>query len=247
MPLGREEIGMMPRIDIFAAVLAAVVITFAIFFANDFLKDSRSAASVWQPWFTVIGVIAAAFFMVWQQHKISQREAEQRRRKGVAARAVMPAALAEISEYAQNCVHLLAELYPRTTEYTLLASSFPVPQFPSDPIKVLRDCIEHADEADIEPMVSCIQRLQIQNSRISTLLLRPKDKPLHMHEFDSALVDAIDLHACCSSLFIYARFNDNGRCLRKEQYIMSSAKVCSLDEERFPSLFKYMKALRMLH
>ncbi|TRL31985.1 hypothetical protein FM996_13020 [Methylosinus sporium] len=237
----------MALLDFLAFALVATLLSLVMFFANDFLKNSQSATSVWQPWVTAIGVIAAAFFVVWQQHMIAKREAEQRSRKSVAARAVMPAALAEICQYAQKCGHILKDIYPRTADHCLLAGSFCIPEFPSDAIKVLRDCIEHADKPHIEPIAGCIKRLQVQNSRLTSLLGKPSETLIHIHQIDSALRDVIELHACCSDLFWYARFETEEPDMTIEQSIFNSATICNIDEHSFPSLFKYMRGIKLIN
>jgi hypothetical protein len=211
--------------------------TLMIWSVNDIIPNAQS-------WVTAIGVIVAAFFAYWQQYKIDERETTQRKRKGVAARAVMPAALAEICEYAEQSAETVTERYPRGagfSSWALLVGSVPVPNFPSESIKALRDCIEYAEGADTARIADCIRKLQIQHSRLSKFLLRSHDKALMQYEFDSILTDTIELHAYCSSLFPYARGEEISATVRPcEELIRSSASYCNIYANNFHSVFDYM-------
>lgn len=235
-------------VAIIVFVISAIWLVTAIFLGNDFLNNNPHPTNLWQPWVTAAGVITAALLSLWQQHEIEEREIKQRRRKSVAARAVMPPALANICEYAERCAHTLKDFYGTSDEEsTILAGPLPVPHFPSDSIMVLRDCIEHADEKDIEGIAACIKKLQTQNSRVSRLLLRSDYTPITIHEIDSILFDTIDLHVCSSSLFPYARLDTSATDSElKEKYIIESASVCKIREDAFPSFFEYMRLRKLI-
>jgi hypothetical protein len=168
-----------------------------MFLVNDYLNHSLHP-NEWQPWITGLGVITAAFLSVWQQHKIEERETKQRQRKSIAVRAVMPAALAEICQYAEECAENITGHYPHTAELNMLCGRLPIPKFPSGAIDILRDCIEHADEADIFKIAECIRQLQIQHSRLSTLLSRSSMGESTKDDYDSILINTIEIHAYCS-------------------------------------------------
>lgn len=178
------------RAVIIALFLNCVILI--IWGVNDINLQPTNA---WQPWVTGLGVIAAVFLSVWQQHKIDERETKQRKRKSVASRAAMPAALAEICQYADECAEKVIELYPHNAEVSVVAGRFPVPKFPTELIKVLQDCIEHAEEEDAARIAECIRKLQIQHSRLSKLLSKSTIKHAIKHSFDSIIIDTIELNA----------------------------------------------------
>lgn len=226
--------------------LILLCLTFTIWLVNELIRNFQ-LTNAWQPWVTAFGVIAAAWFAIWQQNKIEEREARQRRRKSVAARAIMPAALAEICEYAEQCAATVKVGYPSGQGGTIIAGTIPVPKFPSDAIKVLRDCIEHGDDKDIAKISILIGKLQVQNTRITPFLLRSDFKTVTAHNYDMFLSDIIDLHACCASLFPYARFEDVAEnCQTYEQLIRASASCCNIYDYAYPHVFEYMRRIGLI-
>ena len=229
-------------LSLIGLTLAGTFITFIILFTNSFLANAQSAASVWQPWVTAIGVISATYLAVWQQQKNSEREAEQRRRKNIAARSVMPAALSEICDYADVCVERLTKLYPRDEAIPILPEKFPVPDFPSDATDILKECIEHAEEEDGKKIAECIRKLQIQHSRVSSFFQSSTPRALP-YSFDSMIIDTVSLHAYCSMLFPYARIEDAYQSSQTFE-LQTSISLHSLKiyEETFPSVYKLLRA-----
>jgi hypothetical protein len=201
------------------------------------------ANSALQPWLTGAGVIVAITISVWQQARIDDRENNQRKRKANAARAVLPAALAELCEYAEQCAAKIKGAYPSTAPFTVIAGALPVPKFPTDAMKALRDCIEHSDGREITSAIKLIQRLQIQNTRISAFLLHSALVPLGTHEFDKLSADTILLHAHCSLLFPYARFEDKGKSRTHDQLVRASASSCDIYDYKYPGVFEYINLL----
>jgi hypothetical protein len=225
----------------FALTLLCLALTLLI--VNEIIRTFQ-ATNAWQPWVTGAGVIVAVAVSIWQQAKIDGREIAQRERKGVAARSVMPAALAEICEYAEQCAASVKAGYPSEGGVTMLAGPLPVPKFPSDALKTLRDCVEYADADAITSISKLISRLQVQHSRITPFFQRSSYKSITDHEYDKQLSDIIYLHANCSSLFPYARFEEKPSEPRThDQLIRASASSCDIYDYKFPNVFKYMELL----
>jgi hypothetical protein len=230
--------------------LLVLCVTFTAWLATEIVRNFQLIGA-FPPWITpVISAVAVgsgAWFVFWQQSRIDKREEALRKRRSNAARAAMPTALAEINRYAEKCADEITEIHPGEGEASLIAGPLPVPQFPKDAIELLRDCVEYADEEDSERIAECIRKIQIQHSGIWTFLNRSILKPLPAVSFDSVLIDTIDLHAYCSSLYHYARTRgDYTHTKPYTVFIRSSAAVCNVYDERLPTLFNTMKRLNLI-
>lgn len=233
-------------VRIIGIAIIILIVILCVWIANDTILTFQ-LTSAWQPWVTVFGIVIASFFAVWPQWRIDQREILQRRRKSIAARAVMPAALAQICQYAEKCTEKLKELYTADGTARVLAGSFPVPDFPTDSIGILKECVEYAEENDARRIADCIRKLQIHHSRISRLLQRSTLQPLIPHVFDNSIVDTIDLHAYCSSLYAYARIEKQYELsIKDDELILSSCVACNIYTEDYPGVFEIMKRMKML-
>ncbi len=190
-------------------------------------------------------ICIVAVFLVWirQQRQIGARHALECRRRGLAARAVLPGALMDICKYSEECARVLRSYLDRTDEdrdgFASLGPS--APAVPADVVKIIRGCIENAEEDDIPRLAECIRRLQVQHARLQSLLDR---QPVAAERLNSRLVDAILLHAYTSRLFPYAltakRYDSDRTYV---QYVSASAHACGIFEYQYPEIFKILGRL----
>lgn len=136
---------------------------------------------------------------------------DQRKRKNFAARAVLPATLSELTAYINKCLDALAEYLDKRSEDESV-SKFNRPSMPIDLINSLRDCVEFADDAPKARLAELIEKLQIQNSRLSLIDLEtPRLSMITTRQtINARIVDALDIYARIELLFPYSRRASDG-------------------------------------
>lgn len=119
-----------------------------------------------------VAALIAAGFTIWMiNRQIMQAERlaeDNRKRRGYAARSMMPSALSALSNYAQQCSKIPVHVIENSNDDAGLLIAQPVanrpsvPSIPGDGLSVLRDCTECADE-DIQMQIAdLISHLQVQ-------------------------------------------------------------------------------------
>lgn len=193
--------------DIFAYLLAAAILVIGAIFFHQFLTNAASATDVWPPWLTLLGVISALFIAVWQQEKISQREENMRKRKSVAARAILPTVLDDVASYAKLCLDKLSVYGGRARSVNVQPLQnqdglFTAPAIPIESLLKIQDCIEHADAPHQKSLAELIRKVQVQNIRLRSLERYVSVMP---DQIASSVVDALIVYAWCERLFPYSR------------------------------------------
>ena len=196
----------------------------------------------------------AIITVVWIQRQIDQahtQEADRRERQHFAARATMPAALAELVDYAEDALEALRKIPEPTAAIAILHPPTgwvppPLPRVPNDAVAVLRTCIETADLGPRQEIASLLAHLQICNSRLyglfndefvanSRLVITQRDMHTHFADF-------VELHLRSDRMIKYARGEEkeieNPTCLSS---IMTRAIFANL--ENYPG-FKEALAQR---
>lgn len=145
------------------------------------------------------------------QHQRAQYT-EVMERKRLAARARMPDALKEVSDYAKRCAAFLSGEGSR------------LPEEPRQAIEDLKVAIEHIDTPQAMMVYDLIAHYQVHNSRLPNTRL-PKFKDFY---YDTAL-----LHCLADRLYGYARPDDMrlNRDISSEQ-VVSSFKLTFRDYYR---------------
>lgn len=195
-----------------AAGVAFVGLSFAIvlpYVVVDYLDGSARhlSASDWAAWAQAIlsatSVAAAAFIAIYQQESQRRRQEELRRRKNSAARAMLPAAFSGLCDYTSHCFGYLRWC----KDYNAAKSSANIapPKIPADLILIMKDCIEFADEVPRDHLCELIEKIQIQNDRLT--LVRPLTTP---HTINTSIVDTVEIYARIDLLFPYARRQNDG-------------------------------------
>ena len=176
-------------------------------------------------WQTLVGG-SLAFAAAWAtvravRDQIGQTEAFHRdelKRRHNAARAIMPLALSEISEYCQSIAAALAdEVEARDngdgTDWVAelapdgIAETLPPQHFPSSAIPALQPFIETlSDKKDIRHVAELIASLQILASRYSSFNLRDANVVDSLY---GRILDAAKVRMLSHAMFNYARFLDD--------------------------------------
>lgn len=199
----------------------------------------------------LVALVAAGFTILVINRQIMQAERlaeDNRRRRGYAARSMMPSALSSMSNYAQQCAKIPLHVIENSTvdEGLLIAQPVanrpPVPLIPAGELSVLRDCIECADEAIQMQIADLISQLQIQNSRLRGLYSEiddDKEHALTRHYVEELVIDALELYARSSMLFDYARRKtEDGSGEPKLEQMYNAAILFSIRDHVFPEIHK---------
>ena len=200
-----------------AAVFGGASVIVLPYVVIDFLSlpEHKISSTDWAAWAqalgTIIGISSAAFVAVYQQAKHQEMQEDQRKRKNFAARAVLPATLSELTAYINKCLDALAEYLDKRSEDESV-SKFNRPSMPIDLINSLRDCVEFADDAPKARLAELIEKLQIQNSRLSLIDLEtPRLSMITTRQtINARIVDALDIYARIELLFPYSRRASDG-------------------------------------
>jgi hypothetical protein len=196
--------------------------------------------------FIALAAAIMTVVMVRQQiRQVDHLEDERRRRESYAARAVLPLALSQISEYAKKSIECWKDFDPDTQNL----SDVSVPELPEGLVEPLRDCIRYSEQHQAKQIADLLHWLQVQSSRQRSLRSELEHKSLNliisMHHIDSAIIDAADLYALASRLFDYGRRAEEGRKTRPSMEEVRTALANSgiWDHER-PSLWNYLSITR---
>lgn len=145
-----------------------------------------------------------------QVDQADRHEEDRRRRKHYAARADMPVTLVALSDYTRSCLVELKKV-PFTPGQRLLLPSVPtlvVPDVPAEAVKVLRECIETADEGPRDAIATMLEHLQIQHSRLAgtaTDIVPPSSMIVMPQRLSSNVADTVAILARVNLMFDYAR------------------------------------------
>lgn len=193
----------------------AAVIVFPYVLIDLFSRPpAKALPSDWPAWVQAIGsilaVAAAASIAVYQQLENQRLQQGQREHKNIAARAVLPATLSLLAEYANDCLDLLQENRDiRNIDGSRKA--FVAPELPINLMKDIKDCIEYADDGPQKRLAELLEKLQIQHARLSSI--DKKSLRVNMlttdHNLNGVIVDTLDIYARIELLFPYARRSNN--------------------------------------
>jgi hypothetical protein len=177
---------------------------------------------------------------------LQQQARDERARKSRAARALLPAALASVDDYAVACVRWLreasgparrAERQPQVIAEIILD---PFPRFEAAATATLRDCVEHVDEEPAKRLADLMSKIQVQSSRLADLddylrryqRLDVKRAGLE-REIDRFTASAVEIAAVASSFFKFARLETNDAPPQLSLEMVSGAfHTCGLEPAR---------------
>lgn len=144
-----------------------------------------------------------------QLAQVEQIEADRKDARRSAARAVLPLALASVSQYAERTAETLRVVHPHCVG-GVLPAAIPLPTFPGLPeniITPIKEMIEAADKEDRSFIWQMLVRIQVLQSRISSLVsshARPGSF-VTSSNLEAYILDAAEIYARASRLFEFAR------------------------------------------
>jgi len=139
-------------------------------------------------------------------------ERHRRSRKNAALRAMLPLALAQVTDYAERSAHALNAMLDQCDGEALPAMTAPeslAQQLPSETLSTLADFIEYSDRVDVALVETAVAWIQIQDSRLRDLIKRNRGpgggEIITRAEIEGRLIDAATIYASASSVYNYAR------------------------------------------
>lgn len=133
------------------------------------LEGFSGALEVWDRWQALnVGVLAFISSVVFF-HTTKYKEEKQRQRSFIAARASLPQALSELTEYCRNSAKVWHEAIVKaeTNKYGDFSEKYP--SLPSNVHNVIKECIAHSEFDVGNYLAKILVELQIHNSRLSGL------------------------------------------------------------------------------
>ncbi len=155
----------------------------------------------------VAAVIGAA--VVLHQTGTTRRQAETRlMRRAEALRAVLPLALAELSDYTASCAAIYAGLLAQPNSLPITTADLHFPPLPAGLADHLTQLIEVSDPAHAMALITLARRVQIHHSRAEDAAMRLGNRNgliFVRANVVSNLIGAAEIYARCNGLFVYAR------------------------------------------
>jgi hypothetical protein len=172
-----------------------------------------------QGWQTLIAAVVAAVAVIVAFKNTDRSlahaerlEANRRRRKHAAVRAVLPLALSQVIAYAERSARALNDLVSKCEGETLPAGAATenlIEPLPPETLKSLADFIEYTDTTTVEVLESTIAWIQIFDSRVRALVQHNNDPAqtwvVVRTEIENLIIDAATVYAGVASGFDYAR------------------------------------------
>ena len=184
--------------------------------------DALKVLHDWQELVAGLAAIVAAYiggFYILQQIKVTKEQIELSReqaqegtrRRHAAARAMLPLALAEITQYATSCGQQLKAVHRAAKNQAVPESALTemkIPPLPNVAINELKQLVESADETLQCAVADMLCEIQILSSRISGLQ-EPRD-PNNVGVtatayLEDVIINALKVFAYAASLFDYGR------------------------------------------
>lgn len=147
-----------------------------------------------------LAALGAAATVIYLHKQIAQTDIHHRDehvRKHRMLRAGLPAALAELSKYAEDCGRLVWE-----HRHSASASGTTIPDVPGEALRNIQAAVATADEPAVSDLEKLIRFFQIQTSRLDRIA---SGATLTSHESADRFRDAVFLKAATNRLFSYAR------------------------------------------
>lgn len=212
----------------------------------DFIKNYQSLIGAL---LALGGALLTVIIIAIQIQSAQQAEVQRKHDKLRAAKAVLPLALAEISEYAKTNLQILLPLLP------LLDDKDGIPQYPSSQLQfvdiptgtlqILRDCIEASGAENGEALSELPAKMQIFSSRSQSLSAKMfhRIEEIHRSILDTfqirrMIMDFLHLYVLAGKYYDYGRGKTN-YILNSVRYndMINGALNCELFDQ-YPTLMK---------
>jgi hypothetical protein len=162
---------------------------------------------IWQTQIGAAFAVAAALLgasVIYHQTKTTERiEKVRRDRRALALRSVLPLALTELSDYAENCAQINSRLLALSGPIIHLNLNYP--EVPSGLVDLLTELIEAIDRDHAKPLSILINKIQVQHAKARGTARRAARNGVVPQRLIDGVIDAAEIHARCKKLFDYAR------------------------------------------
>ncbi|MBN9081362.1 MAG: hypothetical protein J0I16_07665 [Rhizobiales bacterium] len=202
-------------------------------------------------WSTLIAgvfALAGAAVTVWQIRKqISQSQMlsdRERDAESYAARSILPLALSEICEYSASCLKQQKAIFDaiRTGDNPDIV----FPKLSPSLIGYLRDAVRYSKSPYAKKIADLIAHFQVQQARLRDLqeeVLRRGASGVFPPYLDQAILDAAEVYALASSLFDYARRQEEGeRPTASIEAMASALRINGFNPEEAESTYRLLRA-----
>ncbi|CDX14152.1 conserved hypothetical protein [Mesorhizobium plurifarium] len=137
-------------------------------------------------------------------------EHESRESKRAAARSVLPLALSAVSEYAEECAHLLTDLIDKCVGGALPTAARPpdLPALPLDALDAIKEMTEYALPSERQVLATLVAKVQVQRARLlGVTSARAGRGPTMILDLNlnRYLADSAEIHVRAGALFSFAR------------------------------------------
>jgi hypothetical protein len=174
-------------------------------------------------WQTLLGAIIAALAIFAAVNNTTRAirhadslETRRRMRKHAALRAVLPLALADVTNYAQSSARALQNLLTKCEGGKLPPNTIQGevnPQLPSNALTTLTDFIEYSDTIDVGVLEATVAWIQIHEARLREMARGNNDpsgsRLIVPTEIGARIIDAASIYAGAAAVFEYARRQQN--------------------------------------
>ncbi|CAO4179566.1 hypothetical protein EEDFHM_03544 [Methylorubrum populi] len=170
------------------------------------------------------GAAATVIAVLIQINANRKIEDERRQNEAYAARSVLPQALNEIIEYAEQCMDVLDEASRRESVMSDALKKLPHP--PGGLLPIFRDAIRFSDNERQRQIADLLSFFQVHEARL--ISLRNPSRAGHTFStLPEAVIDSARLYAMVARLFPWARREEEGRPQSRVTYdeIVSAIRI----------------------
>lgn len=219
--------------------------------STDFCQTSECFIQWAYDWQTLITGVAAAFtvYLLWKQIHVADRHEKARiERKARAFRATLPVVLSNICQYADDSL----KYWKKWHDYrdwtlkgstqsdgfaTILTPPVPIIKLPPDIVSYLQEFIESSLRHDVNlRLEDILRRLQIMDSRIVSSI---DPEPIGIVYIGSQIMDSAELYAISSSLFSFARSEDDEDLIKVDvEDVYKALKLNYIHKESHPIIWE---------
>ena len=157
--------------------------------------------------FAVAAALIGGAAVVYQAEDARRAQEEMRQRRAMAARAMLPHALVEVTGYAEECAATYVPLLGLQVS-AVVTTPLDFPPFPAGAAEALGRAIEVVTSDEAGPIATLVDELQIIRTRLrdnAAASARAGRGVLLRANIPGCLVDLAVLYARCEGLLTYAR------------------------------------------
>jgi hypothetical protein len=211
-----------------------------------------AAPGFFSNWQTLIAGLLALIGAGWTVRNIRRQieqtddlERKRQQRDERAARAALPLALNELTQYCDDCIRLLVRYVPaKRGESEIVEPTLSAPAVPDGIISTFQAIARNEDTGIANEVAGVLSRLQIQSARLRGLVLRSIAEGRGRMSFQEGcycIFDAADLHAHANRLFGYPRDLDGLRKFATEAELKSALRSAGIRDGDHPGLWKLIE------